>query len=183
MDEAYYVGFSVGGQDVGLDPNGHSQGMTGPVGYWQVDDIEETLTLLLDAGAKAQQAVKDVGGGKLIASVKDSDGNAPTGSDEEPAFHYRPGAAECPHPGRSQPRSAYERRGVSAGWRPTPPSRRGCHRSPDAGRVCVCVQRKPSPDSPMPGLSALIRRWTSSIGPQAPRSEFDNTTTSSRSAG
>jgi hypothetical protein len=30
MDEPYYVGFSVEGQDIGLDPNGHSQGMTGP---------------------------------------------------------------------------------------------------------------------------------------------------------
>lgn len=74
MDEAYYVGFSVGGQDVGLDP-GHSQGMTGPVGYWHVDDINESLELLLDAGAEAQQAVRGVGGGKLIASVKDADGN------------------------------------------------------------------------------------------------------------
>src|SRR5215208_7894695 len=41
MDEAYYVGFNVGGQDIGLDPHGHSKGMTGPVTYWHVDDIEE----------------------------------------------------------------------------------------------------------------------------------------------
>jgi predicted enzyme related to lactoylglutathione lyase len=75
MDEAYYVGFSVGGQDIGLDPHGHGKGMTGPVGYWHVDDIEESLKLLLDAGAEAQQAISDVGGGKLIASVKDADGN------------------------------------------------------------------------------------------------------------
>ena len=75
MDEAYYVGFNVAGQDVGLDPHGHSQGMTGPVGYWQVDDIEKSLKSLLEAGAEAQQEVKDVGGGKLIASVKDADGN------------------------------------------------------------------------------------------------------------
>jgi predicted enzyme related to lactoylglutathione lyase len=75
MDEAYYVGFRVGDQDIGLDPNGHSQGMTGPVGYWHVDDIKKSLKALLDAGAVAQQAVKDVGGGKLIASVKDPDGN------------------------------------------------------------------------------------------------------------
>ena len=32
MDAAYYVGFSVGGQHIGLAPQGHSQGMTGPVG-------------------------------------------------------------------------------------------------------------------------------------------------------
>ena len=75
MDEAYYVGFNVGGQDVGLDPHGHSQGMTGPVGYWHVADIQESLKLLLDAGAETQRPVGDVGGGKLIASVKDADGN------------------------------------------------------------------------------------------------------------
>ena len=75
MDEAYYVAFSVGGQDVGLDPHGHSQGMTGPVGYWHVDDIKKSMKLLLNAGAQAQQEVKDVGGGKLIASVKDAVGN------------------------------------------------------------------------------------------------------------
>jgi predicted enzyme related to lactoylglutathione lyase len=75
MDEAYYVGFRVGDQDIGLDPQGHNQGMTGPVGYWHVNDIKKTLQLLLDAGAQAHQEVKDVGGGKLIASVKDADGN------------------------------------------------------------------------------------------------------------
>jgi predicted enzyme related to lactoylglutathione lyase len=75
VDEAYYVGFRVGDQDIGLDPRGHSQGMTAPVGYWHVDDIKKHLRLLLDAGAQAQQEVKDVGGGKLIASVRDADGN------------------------------------------------------------------------------------------------------------
>ena len=74
-DEAYYVGFRVGDQELGLDPNGHSQGITGPVGYWEVGDIKESLELLLDAGAEVQQEIKDVGGGKLIASVKDADGN------------------------------------------------------------------------------------------------------------
>jgi len=49
--------------------------MTGPVGYWQVDDIERSLQFLLEAGAQVQQQVKDVGGGKLIASVKDATGN------------------------------------------------------------------------------------------------------------
>jgi hypothetical protein len=33
--------------------------MTGPVGYWQVDDIKKNLQLLLDAGAQAQQEVTD----------------------------------------------------------------------------------------------------------------------------
>jgi predicted enzyme related to lactoylglutathione lyase len=75
MDEPYYVGFSVGGQDVGLDPHGHSKGMTGPVSYWHVDDIRKTLETLLDSGAQASAEVSDVGGGKLVASVNDADGN------------------------------------------------------------------------------------------------------------
>ena len=74
-DEAYYVGFRVGDQEIGLDPNGHNQGMTGPVGYFQVSDIKHSLQSLVDAGAQTQQEVKDVGGGKLIAWVKDADGN------------------------------------------------------------------------------------------------------------
>jgi len=72
---AYYVGFRVGDQEIGLDPNGHKQGMTGPIDYWQVNDIKKSLQLSLAAGAQVQQEVKDVGGGKLIAWVKDADGN------------------------------------------------------------------------------------------------------------
>ncbi len=75
MDEAYYVGFDVDGNDVGLDPNGHSQGMVGAVCYWHVDDINQAVTALLAAGAQAHQPIADVGGGKLIATVKDADGN------------------------------------------------------------------------------------------------------------
>ena len=72
VDEPYYVGFKVGGQDIGLDPNGHNAGMTA---YYHVDDIQKSLQSLLDAGAEPVQEVKDVGGGTLIASVKDADGN------------------------------------------------------------------------------------------------------------
>jgi predicted enzyme related to lactoylglutathione lyase len=71
-DTAYYVGFRVGDQEIGLDPNGHKAGMTA---YYHVDDLKKSLQLLLDAGAQVEQQVKDVGGGKLIASVKDGDGN------------------------------------------------------------------------------------------------------------
>jgi len=75
MDEVYYVGFRVEDQEIGLDPYGHNKGMTGPVGYFHVSDIQQSLQALLDAGAHVQQEVKDVGGGKLIAWVKDADGN------------------------------------------------------------------------------------------------------------
>ena len=74
-DEAYYVGFRVGDQEIGLDPHGHNQGMTGPVGYFHVSDIQQSLQSLVDAGAHVQQEVKDLGGGKLIASVQDADNN------------------------------------------------------------------------------------------------------------
>ena len=75
VDGAYYVGFRIGDQEIGLDPNGHSKGMTGPIGYCQVNDIQKSLQLLLDAGAQTQQEITDVGGGKLIAWVKDADNN------------------------------------------------------------------------------------------------------------
>lgn len=74
-DEAYYVGFRVGDQEIGLDPNGHKKGMTGPVTFYRVDDIRKSLKVLLDGGAKVQQDVNDVGGGMLIATVVDADGN------------------------------------------------------------------------------------------------------------
>ena len=71
-DQAYYVGFRVGDQEIGLDPNGHKAGMTG---YYHVDDIKQSLQSLVDAGAQMQQEIKDVGGGRWIAAVKDADGN------------------------------------------------------------------------------------------------------------
>jgi predicted enzyme related to lactoylglutathione lyase len=72
MDEPYYVGFTIGDQQIGLDPSGHKAGMTA---YYHVDDIRKMLQSLLDAGAQLVQEVTDVGGGTLIASVKDADGN------------------------------------------------------------------------------------------------------------
>ncbi|HET8579525.1 MAG TPA: VOC family protein, partial [Nitrospiraceae bacterium] len=71
-DQPYYVGFRVGDQEIGLDPNGHKARMTG---YYHVDNIQQSLRSLLDAGAEIQQEIKDVGGGRLIASVRDADGN------------------------------------------------------------------------------------------------------------
>jgi predicted enzyme related to lactoylglutathione lyase len=75
VDMPYYVGFRTDGTEIGLDPSGHSQGMTGPVPYTEVEDIEATYDVLIKAGAVGVQAPKDVGQGKLIACVKDADGN------------------------------------------------------------------------------------------------------------
>ena len=74
-DAPYYVGFRVGEQEIGLDPNGHARGMAGPVGFWHVDDIEAALAGLLAAGAEAVEPVREVGGGRRIATVRDRDGN------------------------------------------------------------------------------------------------------------
>ena len=74
-DQPYYVGWNIEGQNIGLDPHGHSKGMTGPLPYVQVEDIKSTLQTLLDAGAEPHHDVRNVGGGRLIAAVKDPDGN------------------------------------------------------------------------------------------------------------
>ena len=72
VDQPYYVGYKVGSQDIGLDPNGHKHGMTP---YYEIGDIKQSLQALLDAGATTLEEIKDVGGGKLIAVVKDTEGN------------------------------------------------------------------------------------------------------------
>jgi predicted enzyme related to lactoylglutathione lyase len=74
-DSPYYVQFDLGDQRLGLDPNGHARGFPGSVGYWEVADITAKFQELIAAGATEHETVKDVGGGALIASVKDADGN------------------------------------------------------------------------------------------------------------
>ncbi|MGA2009180.1 MAG: VOC family protein [Solirubrobacteraceae bacterium] len=74
-DADYYVGFDVEGQHIGLVPGGGPQGMTSPVAYWHVADIEAKLAEVTAAGATVKEAPHDVGGGRLVASVADPDGN------------------------------------------------------------------------------------------------------------
>jgi len=74
-DGSYYVGFDVEDQHIGLVPGGGPQGMTSPVAYWHVPDIEATLAAVTAAGAAVKEAAHDVGGGRLVATVTDPDGN------------------------------------------------------------------------------------------------------------
>jgi predicted enzyme related to lactoylglutathione lyase len=74
-DAEYYVGYEAGGQHVGLVPNGAQQGMTTPVAYWQVPDIEAKLAELTEAGATVKDAPRNVGGNRLVATFTDADGN------------------------------------------------------------------------------------------------------------
>ena len=68
---AYYVGYRVGDQEVGLDPNSK----VGPIAYADVEDINSSLQAMTELGAEIVQDIKNVGGGLLIAQVKDVDGN------------------------------------------------------------------------------------------------------------
>ena len=74
-DSAYYVGFEAEGQQIGLVPGGGPQGMTSPVAYWHVADIEAKLAEVTAAGATLKEPVRDVGGGRLVATITDPDGN------------------------------------------------------------------------------------------------------------
>ena len=74
-DESYYVGFEAAGQHIGLVPGGGPQGMTSPVAYWHVPDIEAKLAEVTAAGATLKEPARDVGGGRLVATVTDPDGN------------------------------------------------------------------------------------------------------------
>ena len=74
-DASYYVGFEAAGQHIGLVPGGGPQGMTSPVAYWHVADIEAKLAEVTAAGAAVKEPPHDVGGGRLVATVTDPDGN------------------------------------------------------------------------------------------------------------
>jgi predicted enzyme related to lactoylglutathione lyase len=74
-DGPYYVGFDAEGQHIGLVPGGGPQGMTSPVAFWHVSDIEAKLAEIVEAGATVKEPAHDVGGGRLVATVTDPDGN------------------------------------------------------------------------------------------------------------
>jgi predicted enzyme related to lactoylglutathione lyase len=74
-DSPQYVGFEAAGQQIGLVPGVGAQGMTSPVAYWHVPDIEAKLAEVTAAGATVNDPAHDVGGGRLVATVTDPDGN------------------------------------------------------------------------------------------------------------
>lgn len=74
-DAEYYVGYDVNGQHIGLVPGGGPQGMTAPVAYWHVSDIEAKLAEVTAAGATLKDPPKEVGGGRIVATFTDPDGN------------------------------------------------------------------------------------------------------------
>lgn len=76
FDEPFYVGFNIGGYELGLMPaeDGITKGDNVLV-YWAVDDAASAYNELLNKGATAHQAPQDVGDGIMVATVKDPWGN------------------------------------------------------------------------------------------------------------
>jgi predicted enzyme related to lactoylglutathione lyase len=76
FDEPFYVGFNVGGYELGLDPDteGVSKG-NNVVVYWGVKDIKTAYQRVQELGAEKHSDVQDVGGGILVATIADPFGN------------------------------------------------------------------------------------------------------------
>ena len=77
FDEPFYVGFNVGGFELGLDPDTSEvkPGAGGVVAYWGVPDAEAAWARLMALGAEPASPVREVGGGIKVATVKDPFGN------------------------------------------------------------------------------------------------------------
>jgi predicted enzyme related to lactoylglutathione lyase len=71
-DSPYYVGFRTEGRETGLDSRGSS---SGPIAYWETDDIAAGVAELTGAGWQVTSDAKDVGGGMLVAQLSDGNGS------------------------------------------------------------------------------------------------------------
>ena len=90
FDEPFYVGFNVGGFELGLDPDVSERG-AGPGGalaYWGVENLRELLQRLSAQGVTPVSALQEVGGGILVAAVEDPYGNH-VGLIENPHFSLK----------------------------------------------------------------------------------------------
>ena len=97
FDEPFYVGYSVGGFELGLWPDGDPA--VGPVAYWGVDDIDVALAHVIALGASARGEICDVGEATRMVDV-----TAPTGGVfgliENPNFIADPPPPTHDGPGR-----------------------------------------------------------------------------------
>jgi predicted enzyme related to lactoylglutathione lyase len=86
FDEPFYVGFNVGGSELGLDPDmsGVTRGNS-EVAYWGTEDAEEEMRRLIELGGEEHKGVQDVGGGIRVGVVRDPFGNL-VGVIENPSF-------------------------------------------------------------------------------------------------
>lgn len=91
FDQPFYVGFNVGGYELGLDPDssGTPGGNQGSVAYWGVTDAEASFNRLISLGAARRSDVQEVGEGIRVATVLDPFGNI-LGIIENPHFKLPP---------------------------------------------------------------------------------------------
>ena len=77
FDQPFYVGFNVGGYELGLDPDASSTpgGKSGAVAYWGVADAGAAFRRLIELGATERSPVQEVGEGIRVATVFDPFGN------------------------------------------------------------------------------------------------------------
>ena len=77
FDEPFYVGFNIGGYELGLHPGagGTAAKTESVVAYWGVEDAHAAMKRLLTFGAVLHEEVTDVGEGILVGKVKDPFGN------------------------------------------------------------------------------------------------------------
>ncbi len=68
FDQPFYVGFDVGGYELGLLPD--ATPADGALTYWGVDDVPAAVAACVDAGAEVHVAASDVGDGIVTASVR-----------------------------------------------------------------------------------------------------------------
>jgi predicted enzyme related to lactoylglutathione lyase len=87
FDEPFYVGYTVGGFELGLVPDS-TPGPGGVVAYWGVPDVVAEVRRLEALGAAIREPVQDVGGGIKVATVADPFGNA-FGLIENPNFSLK----------------------------------------------------------------------------------------------
>lgn len=85
FNEPFYVGFNIGGFELGLDPNAKSRGAGGSVAFWGVDNADDAVVKMVAAGATVSSAVNEVGEGIKVATVLDPFGNQ-IGIIENPNF-------------------------------------------------------------------------------------------------
>lgn len=72
FDEPFYVGYNVAGYELGLQPDEKNDAKSdGVITYWGVENVEERYNELLSAGATTYEAPNEVGGGIIVAAVKD----------------------------------------------------------------------------------------------------------------
>lgn len=77
FDEPFYVGFNIGGYELGLQPDDKpvTEKVESVVSYWGVNDITNTYNRLISIGATENEPPYNVGGDLMTATLKDPFGN------------------------------------------------------------------------------------------------------------